>query len=442
MNRIYFLTLVFAISCNFCFSQINLNLSPDKLNYQIGEQISVHFSTSVSLKGGSWVGLYESGASHASSKGYLEYKYIHESKDITNIFKAPNKPGRYEFRIFNSKPDKEVASISFIVVGIDSREINLIITSSEITPGNSFNVKIETGLELSQTAWVGIYKSSAETTTSKGYLTYNYLKQRKGNILQMKAPIEIGDYELRLYNSDPGILIKQELFHVGELNLPGISFQLDKKSYGPEEIMEIKYMGHKDLTNQSWFGLYIADNSTREVKGYFDYRYLRPKTGGKIYFKTPSQKGEYKVKMFYSNIGPMLLEPLLFSVTSSLDKTYLKNKIESEGKVILYGIYFDKDKAIVKSESLILIEQISKLLLSDSNLKIRIEGHTDGDGSDDYNKILSEKRAKAISDLLITKYLVPSSQLESIGYGESRPIGDNETSEGKATNRRVELLRL
>lgn len=442
MKRIFLLTLIFAISGNFCFSQIKLSLTPVKSNYIIGAEISINFNTSVPLNPGSWVGLYQATASHATSNGYLGYKYINAVESITNTFNAPNEPGEYEFRVFDSKPEKEVASIPFIVVGIDPREINIKIASSEITPGNNFDVKIETELELSRTAWIGIYKSTAETNTSNGYFSYNYLKDMKENNLQMKAPMEVGNFELRLYNSDPGVLIKQESFYIGELNLPGISFQLDKKSYEPEENMEIVYVGHKDLTNQSWFGLYLADDDTREVKGYLDYRYLQPKTGGKLYFKTPSKKGEYEVRMFYSNTGPMLLEPLPFSVSSSLDKSYLENQIETKGKVILYGIYFDRDKAIVKPESFTLIEQISKLMLSNSKLKIRIEGHTDGDGSDGYNQTLSENRAKAIYDLLISKYQVPSSQLETVGYGESRPIGDNETSEGKAKNRRVELLKL
>jgi len=440
MHRIAVFTIIFALSVNFCFSQNNLTLSPVKSNYQIGEEISVNFSTSTPLKSGSWVGLYAKSTSRTSSKGYLAYKYIHNAKNISNTFNVPNKPGEYEFRVFNVKPEKLVASIPCKVVGIDPREINIMITSPEITLGNNFDIKIETELELNGTAWIGIYKSTTSTNTSKGYLSYKYLKAMKGNILEMKAPLEIGNFELRLYNSEPGILIKQESFHIGDLNLPGLSFTLDKKAYDPEEVMEITYVGHKDLTDQSWVGLYLADDKTRQVEGYFDYRYLKPKTGGKLYFRAPSQKGNYAVKMFYSNMGPMLLDPLPFSVSSSLDKTYLENQIETTGKVILYGIYFDRDKAIVKSESLPLIEQISKLILSDVTLKIRIVGHTDGDGNEEYNQTLSEKRAKAISDLLVTKYLVPSSQLETIGYGESRPIGDNETPEGKAKNRRVELI--
>lgn len=96
----------------------------------------------------------------------------------------------------------------------------------------------------------------------------------------------------------------------------------------------------------------------------------------------------------------------------------------------------------IKPESHALIEQIAQLILSHSDLKIQIEGHTDGDGTEEYNQRLSEKRSQAIYDLLVSKHSVPSSQLETVGYGESRPIGDNETPEGKAMNRRVELLKL
>ena len=442
MNHPILFTVLFTISTAFCVAQVSLSLSPIKSTYLIGEDISINISASTPLNSGAWVGLYKATASHATSKGHMGYKYINNAQNITLTFNAPNDAGKYEFRIFDSNPEKEVASIPFNVVGIDPRDINFTLTSSKITPGNSFDVEIKTHLELNPRAWIGIYKNNAEPNSSKGYLSYNYLKEMKGNRLQMKAPIETGLFELRLYSSESGVLLLQEPFQIGELNLPGISFQLDKSSYDPGEVMEIEYMGHVDLTNQSWFGLYLKEDNKREVLGYFDYRYLQPKSGGTCHFRTPSQKGEYEVRMFYSDIGPMLLEPIPFSVTSSLDESYLKSQIETNGKVILYGIYFDKDKSIVKSESLALVEQISQLILSDANLVIRIEGHTDEDGDEKYNQTLSESRAKAISDLLITNYRVPPSQLVTIGYGESQPIGDNKTSEGKAKNRRVELAKL
>ncbi len=82
------------------------------------------------------------------------------------------------------------------------------------------------------------------------------------------------------------------------------------------------------------------------------------------------------------------------------------------------------------------------MLNSVASLKIRIEGHTDSEGELSYNQDLSEKRSKAISDLLISNYKVSSAQLESQGYGETKPVGDNSTAEGRAKNRRVELVKI
>ena len=146
--------------------------------------------------------------------------------------------------------------------------------------------------------------------------------------------------------------------------------------------------------------------------------------------------------MFYADQGPQLLSPVNFIVTSSLDKQYLKNTIDSEGKITLYGIYFDTNKSIVKQASYPLIEQIAEMLRSDPGLKIRIEGHTDAQGDKAYNQNLSEKRAAAVLSILTKKYQISDSQLESKGYGESKPVGNNSTSLGRSKNRRVELVKI
>ncbi len=88
------------------------------------------------------------------------------------------------------------------------------------------------------------------------------------------------------------------------------------------------------------------------------------------------------------------------------------------------------------------ISPLHKFLLVNPTVNIELSGHTDSDGDKTYNQSLSEKRADAISGILISKYNVPSSQLETIGYGETKPLGDNSSAQGKAKNRRVELIRL
>src|SRR5690606_35723062 len=71
-------------------------------------------------------------------------------------------------------------------------------------------------------------------------------------------------------------------------------------------------------------------------------------------------------------------------------------------------------------------------------LKVSIEGHTDSDGEDAYNKTLSDQRAKAVMKYLVDKK-VAADRLSAVGYGESKPIASNDTDEGKAKNRRVEF---
>jgi outer membrane protein OmpA-like peptidoglycan-associated protein len=75
-------------------------------------------------------------------------------------------------------------------------------------------------------------------------------------------------------------------------------------------------------------------------------------------------------------------------------------------------------------------------------LRVSIEGHTDSDGTDEYNMTLSQKRAASVKNYLIANYKIAPERLESKGWGESKPIDKNDTPEGKANNRRVELVKL
>ncbi|MCX7764778.1 MAG: OmpA family protein [Bacteroidia bacterium] len=106
--------------------------------------------------------------------------------------------------------------------------------------------------------------------------------------------------------------------------------------------------------------------------------------------------------------------------------------------IVLRNIFFDFDKATLRPESKAELERVYQILMENPKLKIRIAGHTDNIGSEEYNQRLSENRAKAVYEYLI-KRGVPADRLSFIGYGESRPIDTNDTEEGRQNNRRVEL---
>jgi OOP family OmpA-OmpF porin len=101
-------------------------------------------------------------------------------------------------------------------------------------------------------------------------------------------------------------------------------------------------------------------------------------------------------------------------------------------------INFEYDKAEIKTDSYTLLEKLIEVSKGCPDAKIMIEGHTDSDGSKGYNQRLSEKRAKAVKTYLIGKG-VAKSRLDSIGYGETKPVADNSTDAGKERNRRIEF---
>jgi outer membrane protein OmpA-like peptidoglycan-associated protein len=115
----------------------------------------------------------------------------------------------------------------------------------------------------------------------------------------------------------------------------------------------------------------------------------------------------------------------------------LKN-VAVGSKIILKNIFFDFDKATLRPESTNELERLTKLLQDVPTLKIEIGGHTDSKGADDYNKKLSDNRAKAVVTYLIGKGIA-ADRLTSAGYGEEQPIATNDTDEGRQMNRRTEF---
>jgi len=115
-------------------------------------------------------------------------------------------------------------------------------------------------------------------------------------------------------------------------------------------------------------------------------------------------------------------------------------EVTADKIVINEKIMFDVDKSTIKSESFDLLNEIAKVIKENPQIrKISIEGHTDSDGSDKYNQKLSDGRTASVKKYLVEQGLADT-MLDSKGWGESKPIADNGTPEGKEKNRRVEFL--
>ena len=113
--------------------------------------------------------------------------------------------------------------------------------------------------------------------------------------------------------------------------------------------------------------------------------------------------------------------------------------LNRDGHIALY-INFDTGKSIIRDESKPIIEQIVQMMKSNPDLKIGVEGHTDNVGSPASNKTLSEARAKSVVSA-ITGQGISADRLSPAGYGQDKPVADNSTEEGRAKNRRVELVK-
>jgi len=115
-------------------------------------------------------------------------------------------------------------------------------------------------------------------------------------------------------------------------------------------------------------------------------------------------------------------------------------EISSSGRVSVYGINFDTGKATLRGDSQAVLQEVRKLAAAHPELKLLIEGHTDNAGNAAANRKLSEQRAAAVKAWLVGNG-VKDAQLSTAGLGDTKPVADNASEEGRAKNRRVELVR-
>lgn len=154
-------------------------------------------------------------------------------------------------------------------------------------------------------------------------------------------------------------------------------------------------------------------------------------TLNQLFFKMESSNyKDDEVGLFLSNI----------KVATGLPDT--RHKLIDEGKFSTTGILFDVNAATIKPESNGVLKEVASALKSNPGFKVKIIGHTDSDGSDASNLELSKKRAEAVKNALVNDFGIDASVLQADGKGESQPVADNKTKEGKAQNRRVEFVKI
>jgi len=248
---------------------------------------------------------------------------------------------------------------------------------------------------------------------------------------------------------DPALFTRMPNFHIyncEDLQFDKYEFPLnaDKKQAVEGHYINVIYYLNDNAQTPS--GLQIVRNYTNAIK----------KIGGKLIYEFEDGGSQYttlqlikdKKEIWAQVVGAgngmysiHIVEKEAMNQDVAADASSMANSIRETGKVAVYGIYFDTGKSVLKAESKPTLEEISKLLKADPKLKLYVVGHTDNAGVFESNLRLSTERALAVLNALITQYSINAERLRSYGDGPTAPVATNDTEEGKALNRRVELVK-
>jgi outer membrane protein OmpA-like peptidoglycan-associated protein len=233
----------------------------------------------------------------------------------------------------------------------------------------------------------------------------------------------ISDYEYKEFDkadfkNDKGEDIKLEghIYH--------IEYEIKKEKKAPSELQVLR--NYENAIKK------IGGSTVYEAPG---EAWLKVERGGKItwiYVYAHCDGGCYELA---------IVEKKAMVQEVVADAKSMAKDISSTGHASVYGIHFDSNKATVKPESEQTLKEIAKLLKQDPKLNLYVVGHTDNVGKIAYNMKLSQTRAEAVVKVLVTKYGVSPNRLKPYGVGPLAPVASNETEEGRALNRRVELVK-
>ena len=205
----------------------------------------------------------------------------------------------------------------------------------------------------------------------------------------------------------------------------------------------IDYYANDDIKIPS--GLQIMSNYINAAKAIGGEKIYEFEDGGTQYvtLKVIKNNAEVWVMVEGANNGMYkvnIVEKKMMKQDVVANAESLAGIINETGKAAVYGIYFDTGKSDIKPESEPTLNEIAKLLQKNSTLKLYVVGHTDNVGTFDSNIKLSQSRAASVVNALVSKHGIAASRLTPFGAGPTAPVASNKNEEGRAKNRRVELV--
>lgn len=282
------------------------------------------------------------------------------------------------------------------------------------------------------------------------------------------------DYELQTstferYDTDT----KKREFAAPPLKLEGSLTRIWYEATGDASAMELTRNYENELTAQGFQTLYDSHKDTAATKrsnylAHFGGMDIKTNRSSYIFFAADAKSAQiltakkerpegdiyvsllavewgkddatYKAKHgAYIAVDVIEVKPLTQNMVT-VKAAEMAKSLASSGKVALYGILFDTNKADIKPESKPALEEIAKLLREDAKLSLHVVGHTDNVGSYETNMSLSKRRADAVVAALTTEYGISAGRLSANGVANLAPVAVNTTDEGRSKNRRVELV--
>jgi outer membrane protein OmpA-like peptidoglycan-associated protein len=255
------------------------------------------------------------------------------------------------------------------------------------------------------------------TTAAHGPKDHPVIKPIPGFVLDDSKSENFSSYTFRIEEKDQWI----EKSVKGKYWFIYYEYQKEDKEYSKLEIIE----NYKQAAQEKG-GKILSENDTK-------LDFTVPKSdGGTIWAHLHTWPNSYEL---------YIIEEKGFAKKLFFGADEMKKQLDSAGRVAIYGIYFDFDKSNLKSGSEKMLIEIVKLMKNHPSLRIEIQGHTDSTGTKEYNLKLSDRRARTVKSFLIL-YGIDPARMTTGGYGLSQPLASNETEEGRALNRRVELKKI
>jgi outer membrane protein OmpA-like peptidoglycan-associated protein len=222
-------------------------------------------------------------------------------------------------------------------------------------------------------------------------------------------------------------------------------------------LRELKAQGRTNLSATTRAAGMVAGVLTRIERGTVPLRVIlndepvdlaavharwQSEVGAREYWILDDESNPLVLRGTYNGQAFLQIVKLSFPSERTGGQTRTARELETAGRAVVYGIYFDFGSDRIKEESSTTLAEIAGILRQNPSWSLAVEGHTDNIGSDAYNLDLSKRRAAAVRQALVARYKIDGKRLQANGYGASHPKDTNGTLEGRARNRRVELVKV